>query len=274
MESGQLAMLYLPELNACGSMPFKSITRTRIRLTPRMSCKPMRASRPAGIHSWMIRRIRLPMRSGSCFIPPIRAAVHDKHQTFMKNHTIALLSLLWIGISANSFGQGTILVQHSGSADPTTEGFSLNIGPGITVGPVTNDLGMDAWRTTATSGGIGLFGYQQLLTPQQQTQVTGSDWMMSVTLRIVQSSDTIQHIFAGFNTGSQGFGLGFGLNGNGDPFVEVDESSLSPIYTLAGAGSSYNNYELIYNSANNLASLWVDGVDEINNISGIQTSSS
>ncbi|HEY5042127.1 MAG TPA: PEP-CTERM sorting domain-containing protein [Verrucomicrobiae bacterium] len=192
----------------------------------------------------------------------------------MKNHTIALLSLLWIGISANSFGQGTILVQHSGSADPTTEGFSLNIGPGITVGPVTNDLGMDAWRTTATSGGIGLFGYQQLLTPQQQTQVTGSDWMMSVTLRIVQSSDTIQHIFAGFNTGSQGFGLGFGLNGNGDPFVEVDESSLSPIYTLAGAGSSYNNYELIYNSANNLASLWVDGVDEINNISGIQTSSS
>jgi hypothetical protein len=211
----------------------------------------------------MIRRIQLLTPFALCSIPPTRAAAHDKHQTFMKNYTIALLSSLWFGISTNCLSQGTILVQHSGSENPMNEGFTLNIGSGILVGAATNDLGMNAWATTATSGGIGLFGYQQLLTPDQQAQVMGSDWTMSVTVRIIQSSDTNQHVFAAFKTGSQGFGLEFGMNSDGDPFVQVNESSLSPIYTLTGAGSSYNNYDLLYNAANNTASLWVNGVDEI-----------
>jgi len=190
---------------------------------------------------------------------------------FMKNYTIALLSSLWLGILTNGLGQGAILVQHSGSLNPTNEGFSLGIDTGVSVGPVTNDLGMSAWTTTSTGG--GLFAYVQTLTPQQQAQVAGSDWMMSVTLRVVQSSNTNSQIYTIFNTGSRAFDLGFGLNGNGDPFVEVNESSLRPVYTLTGAGSSYNNYDLLYNAANNTASLWVNGVDIIDNISGIQTPS-
>jgi hypothetical protein len=144
--------------------------------------------------------------------------------------------------------------------DPAVESFTLNSSYG-SVGPVTNDLGMDAWTTAVTGGPLD---YDQLLTPQQQAQVDGSDWILSVTLRVVQSSSS-SDISTSFATGSQYFSLGFGLDGGGDPFVQAGDSSLSPVYTLTGAGSSYNNYELIYNSANTTASLWVNGVDVINN---------
>jgi len=192
----------------------------------------------------------------------------------MKIYTLVLLCSLWFGISTIGFGQGAILFQHFGSADPTAEGFSLNIGNGTSVGPATNDFGMNAWKTASTSGGSAIFDYQQLLTPQQQAQVTASDWMLSVTLRMVQPSGSIGYPEVLFDTGSQYFSLDFGTDGNGDPLVRAGTSSLSPVYTITGAGSSYNNYELVFNSVGNVASLWVDGVDRIDNIGGHSSSSS
>jgi hypothetical protein len=182
----------------------------------------------------MVRRISSPTQYVSCFIPLILVAVHDKHIVLrlMRHYTIALLTSLWFGILINCFGQGAVLIEHSGALDPTAEGFTPDTFYG-SVGPVTNDLGMNAWTTT--SGGPTL-NYYQLLTPQQQAQVDGSDWKLSVTLRVVQSSGS-SDIYTTFATGSQFFSLGFGLDGGGDPFVQAGDSSLSPVYTLTGAGS-------------------------------------
>ena len=63
-----------------------------------------------------------------------------------------------------------------------------------------------------------------------------------------------------------GFFLEFGIDSNGDPTVQT--SSLGPVFVLTNAGSTYNNYQLIYNATEDAASLWVNGTKELNNITG------
>jgi hypothetical protein len=170
----------------------------------------------------------------------------------MKIHiTIALLATaLLVLVTERAAGQATILLQHSGATDPATEGFSY-FGQRSLSGPVINDLGMNAWMT-ATGAGGGPAYYTQTLTPQQQAELGGASWDLSVTLRVVQSpppADT----YVQFDTGSMAYGMAFSINANGDPVVDS--------YTLTGAGSTYNNYQLIYDASTETASLWVNNVE-------------
>jgi hypothetical protein len=184
----------------------------------------------------------------------------------MKNHTIALLGSLWLGILTNGFGQGAILVQHSGSVNPVNEGFALTVsGTGTTiVGPVTNDFGMNAWSV----GGNNFIDYSQSLTP-----IPHEDWILSVNMRIIQSGGggLIPNNWVDIIDGSEQFELGFGTDSNGNAAVWI-ETALngigSPIFTLNGRGSVYNNYQLDYNAIANTASLWVNGTEEVNDING------
>ena len=187
----------------------------------------------------------------------------------MKNHTITLLSLLWIGIYANGLGQGAILVQHSGSADPTTEGFTLGVsGTGTTIlGPVTNDLGMNAW----TVGGGNVVNYSQSLTP-----IPNEDWTLSIDVRVIQSGQGFNpNNWATFLAGNEGFALGFGTDSNGNATVWINNiltgtlPGSQPAFTLSGGGSVYNSYQLDYSAVANTASLWVNGTEEVSDISGV-----
>lgn len=169
----------------------------------------------------------------------------------------SLLAVLFIALMINStYGQGILVIQHLGANDPTSEGFTLNNNG--SVGPIIGDLGMNAWVTETTNHGGPVF-YQQTLTSQQQTALAGANWDLSVTLRVLQSplaGDTSVQL----DTGSMAYGLFFSVNASGDPVVGP--------YTLTGAGSTYNNYQLIYDASTEMASLLVNNVDEINNITG------
>jgi hypothetical protein len=119
----------------------------------------------------------------------------------MKHHTIALLSSLWLGIVTNGFCQGTVLVEHSGSANPTTEGFNL-VGYGVSqLGPVTNDQGLNAWSMVVSNSGPE---YGQYI-----GSLTGQDWLLTATIRVVTTNCAGQ-FGVGINTGSSYFGMGFG----------------------------------------------------------------
>lgn len=170
----------------------------------------------------------------------------------MKIHiNIASLATAFLVLAIEqAAGQGTIILQHSGATDPTTEGFSFSGQRGLS-GPVINNLGMNAW-ITATSAGDGPAYYTQILTPQQQAELAGASWDLSVTLRVVQSPDPVDTRVA-FDLGSMAYWLSFSVNANGDPVVGP--------YTLTGAGSTYNNYQLIYDASTETASLWVNNVE-------------
>ena len=178
---------------------------------------------------------------------------------------ILMFAILSLSPEVAIFGQGTIIL-HQGATDPVTEGFTYSGAPDA-VGPVYGDLGLDAWRTSVTTN---LSRYTQLLTPEQQAQATGADWIMSATLRVVQTADyTRGNTWLAFYAGNASFPLDFGADSNGDPFVNFGNSSGTPRFVLAGAGSTYHNYQLRYSTTSGIADLWVDGVERFTGISGL-----
>jgi hypothetical protein len=175
----------------------------------------------------------------------------------IRHYIFQILFSLLVG---SVHGQG-IIFQHSGANDPTTESFSANIQGQAS--PVLNDLGMDAWATTASSPDKGVI-YTYFLTSQQQTALAAGDWSLAVTLRIPLNYGVAGHgnTFMNFFTGTEGFSLEFAFASNGDPIVGAN----AQLYTLNNAGSTYNNYQLVYSATADAASLWVNGTEEINNI--------
>jgi hypothetical protein len=158
--------------------------------------------------------------------------------------------------------QGTVLVQHTGTTNPTGEGFSMS-GQGMT-GPTYNDLGVDAWIMHTTNGSA--LNYLQMLTPIQQSEIGGANWDLTVAVRSVQASAGVSGGVQ-LSAGPEGaFFLNFGINSNGDPTVRA--GSLSPVFVLTNGGSTYNTYQLLYDATAKSASLWVNGTPEGNNIVG------
>ena len=180
--------------------------------------------------------------------------------------TNAKVLFFWILCSVMStdvvFGQGTILIQHAGATDPTSEGFSIS-GQGLT-GPAFNDLGVNAWIIQTTNGSP--LNYLQMLTPIQQSAIGGANWDLTVTVRSVQASVGVSG-GAQLSAGPEGaFFLNFGIDSNGDPTVRA--GSLSPVFVVTNGGSTYNTYQLLYDATDKSASLWVNGTPEGNNIVG------
>jgi len=176
--------------------------------------------------------------------------------------------VVFLGAAQLAAGQGAILIQHSGATDPTSEGFSLS-GAGVT-GPVLDDMGVSAWIMQTTNGSP--LNYLQTLTPIQQSEIGGANWDLSATVRSVQYTHTGR---VQFSAGPEGaFFLNFGVDTKGDPTVSVTSDLSRPTFVLTNRGSTYNTYQLLYEAADNSASLWVNGVREVNNIKGDSSYSS
>ena len=181
----------------------------------------------------------------------------------MKLHPILFGLALFLTASQLAAGQGTFIVGHSGSANPTNEGFSLLSSGSPSLAPIMNDLGYNAWSITNRSG-ADIAEYYQTLTPQQAAELS-ADWTLSLTLRVGGPIDPAHSgILADFHTGSEYFLLYFGSLSNGDPAVNFQSTQ----YVLNGAGSGYHNYELKYDTATELATLWSDGSPWVTGIQG------
>jgi hypothetical protein len=150
------------------------------------------------------------------------------------------------------FGQGVIIVQHSGSADPTAEGFSFASFGTMSVGP----SGTNAWNTTVSSSST--IDYMYSLTPQQQSETIGVDWILSFNLQSLESGSGA-NAFVELNS----FGVFVGSETNGDPFVDGTRSN--PVFVLNGSGDGYHNYQLVYTATTGDVALWIDGVEQISN---------
>jgi hypothetical protein len=173
----------------------------------------------------------------------------------MKNDVFLLIVAIQVATGGSVHGQGTLIAQHRGAADPTNEGFTLLRGGNPSLTPVMGDLGLNAWSVNLNSQG-DIAVYSKTLTAQQQADAAASGWILSLTLRVLQPFNSPNYGIAGdFYTGTKYFSLLFGAESDGDPIVRVGGIE----YDLDGAGSGYHTYQLRYDAGTGLASLWVDG---------------
>ncbi|MGK7876463.1 MAG: PEP-CTERM sorting domain-containing protein [Xenococcaceae cyanobacterium] len=161
-----------------------------------------------------------------------------------------------------------VLFEHTGSADPTTEGwtFRSTIAPGNSVDPVINDLGLgiDAWSTddNSTESGSRLL-YSQDTNASLNNDALTFGWKLSTNLRVIDiPDDPFGSIVTGYRNETQSFQLLVGSDSNGDVivtagFLTIDE--LQPV-TLSGVSANeYHLYELVFEPASNTADIFLDG---------------
>jgi hypothetical protein len=167
--------------------------------------------------------------------------------------------------------EGGIIFQHSGSANPTTEGWTAVIPllGGIAVGPVLNDLGsgFDAWMVDDNSN-TASGGYNVVPTAAQVGQASTQGWVLRARLRVVDATALKQDVSAIYRDGATSWDMRFGIEADGDPIVQLVTLTGGPTFTLQGAGSTYNLWELRYDPGAGSADLFVNGIERISNYTG------
>lgn len=168
-------------------------------------------------------------------------------------HGLAVLVLAAGGLAA----QAAPIIQHSGSADPTTEEFTFaGGGAGITTGPVTNDAGLDAWSVTDASANFGL--YYQGFTPTERADLLANDFVATTTLRVVNASTSpAGALLFDVNLGltKRRFLLYFGSNALGDLMINYNDTTIT---TYGGSGSGYHTIRLQYDADLANADVYLD----------------
>jgi len=186
-----------------------------------------------------------------------------KYQLFF---TLALLTHL-----TNAPAAAATIFSHSGSANPTTEGWSeIGAQIGIGKGPVIDDngTGLDAWFISDSStAGNSLLHYTIYPSLAQVTEAAANGWTYSARLRMVEGTTGIYDgMFIDYGDGTTIYLLTFDRASDGDPIVVADGFAS---YTLEGAGDgSYHQYEMIYDPIASNVDIFVDGVERISNYTG------
>ena len=183
-----------------------------------------------------------------------------------------LFGLIVINFVSPAFA--TIIAQHSGANDPTTQGFTdLNSSSPVAVGPVNNDLGLgiDAWfvdDTFTTAGSIR--NYIQPLTTSENDDANNMGWRLTGIVRVATSSlpDPLvdsgdSSIYVAFMSGQKFYEFWFGSEVDGDPQVQIPGLPATPTtvqkFTFQGAGGGYHRYDLIFDPNTGTGDFFFDG---------------
>ncbi len=179
-------------------------------------------------------------------------------------HTFALVVVA--GLSVPSAAAG-LIAAHSGSADPTTQGWTALPGSGgVLVGGV-NDSGTEAWFVDDNSTVLNsIYLYEHAVLAGEISDGNTSGWELSTSLRV--ASDEVLTVdgspVVSYRDGVRGWQMNFGLNSGGDTFVRLFDGAT---HTLVG-NSSYNTFALRYDPVASNADLFVNGVEVISDYAG------
>lgn len=180
-----------------------------------------------------------------------------------------LLSLgLALGLASSVASGATVLFSHSGSADPTTEGWSRSMSTSTVTGSAYDDGGTQVWKIYDpgnSTGGTGLY-YSAAMNSTLLATAMSSGWELSATISLptddpnsdvawVTNGNTWLGFIANESPGVRRYwGLIFGRAANGDTIVSVNGVSGSK--TLA---PGYHDYSMVYDPLTALVSVYVDG---------------
>jgi hypothetical protein len=155
---------------------------------------------------------------------------------------------------------------HKGSADPVGVESWLQKSDGATMtGPVSNDLGLDAWLVSNPPGTWSY--YYRTPTPEQTAKAAVLGWRLSARIRIL-SGDLPGPITFYYDDGAVSWAVCLYQNSAGDPMVELwKHGGIDPI-PMTGAGSGYHDYELVYDPSTGHHSFWFDGAQVVSDFPG------
>jgi hypothetical protein len=186
------------------------------------------------------------------------------------------MSALVISRGANA----DLVISHSGSANPTTEGWTqTQPGVNVTVGAI-NDGGTPAWFVDDSDGAStgALLLYTKNLTTTQVADAAAIGWTLSTTIRVPSTSrpGDFSSPAVAYQGSTTQWAMGFNVI-NGDTVVQLitgfsnistgAQSTGGPTYTLSGI-STYNTFDLRYDPSSLSADLFVNGVERISNYTG------
>ncbi|MCK4658711.1 MAG: PEP-CTERM sorting domain-containing protein [Phycisphaerae bacterium] len=164
-------------------------------------------------------------------------------------------------LTVTRFALGTIVIEHTGANDPTTEGWTLSddSGGSIIHGPVYDDLGyMDAWRidaytNDATSNDLL---YRRVLSEAKLNDAVTRGWVLTSQIRLIEA--TGEGLNLRFASGTKIYDLYLaGSPANADPTVTLMGDPRSS--TLLGGGGAYHSFRMADEDANGLADVFIDG---------------
>ena len=185
---------------------------------------------------------------------------------------LIVASILTTGFLLNS-AAAAVNLSHVGATDPLTEGFIADgAGFSVTTGPIINDLGSgkDAWIVddNSTVGGSVLIYRGEIYDAPTMASILSSGWRLSTEVRIVSgTAGAFYGTGISFRTGSRAFIMGFDVDSDGDPFIDLLDGNT---YTLEGVGNTgYHTYEFVYDPISATADFYVDGVERISNYAGV-----
>ena len=191
--------------------------------------------------------------------------------------TTTLFLFAWTGLAEASFA-----ITHSGATNPTIEGFGLASSGSLTIEPIANDMGLEAWSVAAgqTSQVYYLSG---ALPPEQVADIASQGFDLTLTARIFQSSAPTYDAatpyvfaFADYQSSSRRFDIMLGVNNQGETVVVLPDYFVVNGVTTQAFGSNftvtdsakYHTYQLAYDPETQLADLFVDNSKVIQNYAG------
>lgn len=182
-----------------------------------------------------------------------------------------------------------VIADYAADADPTTEGFGIwPTNGGISTNGLADDQGMVAFQIQNTGasdeqayytmlGGTGPFGSMgegSGLTSEQASEISTQGFTLSLEARVVQGPVLDTNGLFSANATVAGFDgyrydIDLGTNANGDTTVVLPEETSfnNNQFTITTtnapvvvAGSGYHLYQLSYNPASGVATLFIDGI--------------
>ncbi len=165
-----------------------------------------------------------------------------------------------------------VLHEHTGSNDPTSEGWTLNPPVGSTLGAVV-DGGTPAWFINNSTPGDNAF-YKITPSVAEVQLVTTFGWSLQTTLHMTAPSLTPGgSMLALFRDGSTSYQMHFGTDASGNAMVVLADntggfnSTAGLTYTTT-TGDVFNTFELRYSPTEGSADLFVNGVERISDYTG------
>lgn len=192
----------------------------------------------------------------------------------MHLHINTSTKLLAAGFMAALCANASIIAEHSGSTNPSTEGFVVpsgyNSGNGA---PVTNDLGLgiNAWNI---NGSWCCSGEIYELSSAQETALTDNNWLLTVNMRDLATASSGNYgpnSYGGVVTvgvGGLRFSVDIHSDGKGDQVLAPDPFAGSPTYTIVGLGTNYALFQVAYDAATKTADYYVNGTEVLTGVTG------
>lgn len=148
-----------------------------------------------------------------------------------------------------------LIIQHSGSTDPTTEGFSLFSGNSSAV---PSDIGgVPAWHL---DGGRDTTQMSYHFSGTDTSNLSG-DWLITANFRNL-STDTGSTTgpWVTFMLNNVRFDIGLYSDGNGNQVLQANGfQSQGPTYSIQGLGANFALLQVAYNSTTHTANYYVNG---------------